>query len=107
MELLLHAQELLRLLLGQLVHRDAGPQREHLSDRLLVDLVEEVDTGRLHLGLFGGLLLEDRLLLVAEATGVLEALLLDRESLGAQHIVELALELAEIGRGLHPLDAEP
>ena len=45
----LHVEELLRLFLGELVHRDAGPQRQHLGDRLFVDLVEQVDAGRLDL----------------------------------------------------------
>ena len=51
--------------------------REHLGDGLLVDLVEQVDAARLDLGLLGRLLLEQRLLLVAQAAGLLEALRLD------------------------------
>ena len=50
-QLVLHAEELLGLLLGELVDGDAGPDREDLGDGLLVDLVEQVDAGRLDLGL--------------------------------------------------------
>ena len=35
-----------RLLLGQLVDRDAGPDAEDLGDGFLVDLVEQVDAAR-------------------------------------------------------------
>jgi hypothetical protein len=34
----------LAVFLGELVDRDAGPDRQHLGDRLFVDLVEQVDT---------------------------------------------------------------
>src|SRR3546814_17780843 len=43
-ELVLHAHEFLRLLLGELVDGDPRPHRRHLGDRFLVDLVAEVDT---------------------------------------------------------------
>jgi hypothetical protein len=106
-QLVLHAQELGRLLLGELVDRDAGPQREHLGDGLLVDLVEQVDTGGLDLGLLGGLLGEELLLLVAQAAGLLEVAgprplpswLLD-------DVGELVLDLLVVRRGLHALDAQ-
>ena len=76
-ELVLHAEELLGLLLGELVDGDAGPDREDLGDGLLVDLVEQVDAGGLDLGLLGLLLGEQLLLLVAQLAGLLEALGLD------------------------------
>ena len=60
----------------------------------------------LDLGLLGGLLLEQRLLLVAEAPGLLEALLLDGRLLGLLHLVELLLDLAQVGRRGHALDAQ-
>ena len=44
-ELVLHGEEFLGLLLGQLVNRDTGPHRQHLGDGLLVDLVEQVHAG--------------------------------------------------------------
>ena len=105
-QLVLHVDELLGLLLGELVDRDAGPQAEHLGDGFLVDLVEQVDAVGAHLGLLGGLLLEQRLLLVAQASGLLEALLLDGGLLGLLHFDELLLDLAQIGRGRHPLQAQ-
>ena len=55
-QLVLHAEQLGGLLLGELVDGDAGPEREHLGDRLLVDLVEQVDARGLDLGLLGRLL---------------------------------------------------
>jgi hypothetical protein len=76
-QLVLHAQELGGLLLGELVDGDAGPHGEHLGDGLLVDLVEEVDAGGLDLDLLGLLLAEQLLLLVAQAAGLLEVLGLD------------------------------
>ena len=94
------------LFLGELVDRDAGPERQHLGDGLFVDLVEQVDAGGLDLGLLGGLLLEQRLLLVAEAAGLFEPLLLDGALLGFLHVVELALDLPQVGRRRHALDAQ-
>ena len=87
-EVLLHLEQTLGLLLGELVHRDTGPQRQHLGDGFLVDLVEQVDAVGLDLELLGGLLLEQRLLLVAEATGLFELLLLDGALLRFLHLVE-------------------
>ena len=52
-QLVLHAQELGRLLLGEAVDRDAGPVGQHLGDGLLVDDVEEVDALGPQLGLLG------------------------------------------------------
>ena len=106
-ELVLHAEELCGLLLGELVDRDAGPDRQHLGDGLLVDLVEQVDAGGLDLGLLGVLLVEELLLLVAQAAGLLEVLLLDGLLLRLLTTLgELVLELLEVGRGLHALDAQ-
>jgi hypothetical protein len=105
-ELVLHAQELLRLLLGELVDGDARPHREHLGDGLLVDLVEEVDAGVLDLALLALLGGEQLLLLVAELAGLLEVLALDRLLLGLDDGGELALDLLEVGGRLHALDAQ-
>jgi hypothetical protein len=105
-ELLLHPEQLLGLLLGQLVDRDAGPDREDLGDGLLVDLVEEVDPGLLDLGLLRLLLGEELLLLVAELAGGLEVLGLDGPLLLLHHRRQLVLELLVVRRGLHALDAQ-
>jgi hypothetical protein len=105
-QLVLHAEELLRLLLGELVHRDAGPHREHLGDGLFVDLVEQVDAGVLDLALLGLLLGQEVLLGVAEAAGLLEVLLLDGLLLGLDDASELVLEVLVVGRRLHALDAQ-
>ena len=83
-----------------------GPDREHLGDRLLVDLVEQVDTGGLDLGLLGLLLAEQLLLPVAERAGVLEVLGLDRFLLLLDDLGDLVLELLVVRRGLHALDAQ-
>ena len=106
MQLVFHADELLGLLLGQLVDRNARPDRQHLGDGLLVDLVEQVDAGVLDLALLGVLGLEQLLLLVSKATGLLEVLLLDGGLLRLDHAGQLVLELLVVGRGLHPLDPQ-
>ena len=106
MEVVLHLEQTLGLLLGELVHRDPGPQREHLGNGFLVDLVEQVDALGLDLGLLLCLLLEQGLLLVAQAAGLFELLLLDGALLGFLHVVELLLDLAEIRRRRHALDAQ-
>jgi hypothetical protein len=56
--------------------------------------------------LLGRLLLEQRLLLIAQAAGLFELLLLDGALLGLLHLDELRLDLAQVGRGGHPLDAQ-
>ena len=53
-----------------------------------------------------GLLLEQRLLLVAQAAGLLEALGLDGVLLLLLHLGDAVLELLEVGRRLHALDAQ-
>ena len=50
-ELVLHAEQLLRLLLGELEDGDAGPGRQDLGDLLLVDLGEDVHLAGLPLAL--------------------------------------------------------
>ncbi len=97
----LHVEQLGGLFFGELVDRDAGPDAEHLGDGFFVDLVEQVDAGGLDLGLLGGLLLEQRLLLVAQAAGFFEVLLFDGALLGLLHFGELALDLFEV-RGACP-----
>ena len=106
-QLVLHAQELGRLLLGELVDGDARPEREHLGDGLLVDLVEEVDALGLELLLLGRALLEQLLLAVAQRRGPLELLGLDRAFLVLADVGDLLLELPVVGRRLHAPDAQP
>ncbi len=105
-QLVLHAEQLLGLLLGELVDGDAGPDGQDLGDGLLVDLVEEIDAGRLDLGLLGLLLAEQLLLLVAERAGLLEALGLDGLLLLADDLGDLVLDLLVVRRRLHALDAQ-
>ena len=97
-ELVLHAEELGGLLLGELEHRDAGPDREDLGDGLLVDLVEEVDAGVLHLALLGLPLGQELLLAIAQAAGLFEALRLDGLLLLLHDLSDLVLELLEVRR---------
>ena len=61
MELVLHLEELLGLLLGELVYGNAGPDREHFGDGLLIDLVEQVLARRLQFGLLGLLAVQELL----------------------------------------------
>ena len=71
-ELLLHPQELRRLLLGELVDGDARPVRQHLGDDVLVDDVEQFDALGAPLLLEGGLALELLSLLLGELLDELE-----------------------------------
>ncbi len=101
-----HVEETLGLLFGELVDGDARPHRQHVGDRFLVDFVEQVDAGVLDLGLLLGLLLEELLLLVAQAAGLFELLLLDSGLLGLLHVGELGLDLTQVRRHGHALDAQ-
>ena len=105
-QLVFHAEELGGLLLGELVHRDAGPQREHFGDRLFGDLVEEVDALGAPLGFLRRTLLEQFLLTVAQVRGPLELLGLDRGFLVLAGGRDLVLELPVVGRCLHATDAQ-
>ena len=105
-QLLFHAEELGGLFLGELVDRDAGPEREHFGDRLFVHFVEEVDALGAPLLLFRGALLEQFLLAVAQLGGPLELLGLDRRFLLAPDLRDLVFELAVVGRSLHATDAQ-
>ena len=105
-QLVLHAEELGGLLLGELVDGDAGPDGQDLGDGLLVDLVEEVDALALHVLLEAFLAPQELLLLVTQATGLFEALRLDRFLLLADDLGQAVLELLVLGRRLHALDAQ-
>ena len=70
------------------------------------DLVEEVDALGAPLALLGRPLLEQLLLAVAQARGRLELLALDRAFLVLADLGDLVLELAVVGRRLHPADAQ-
>ncbi len=105
-EFVFHAQQLLGFLLGQLVHRDAGPDAENLGDRFLVHLIEEIDTRGLDLALHLRFLGEQFLLLVTQASGGFEVLGLDRVLLPLDDAAELLFDLLERGRGCHPLDSQ-
>ena len=106
-QLVFHAQELGGLLLGELVDGDAGPQREHLGDRLLGDLVEEVDALGAPLAspwrraARGSSFSRSR-----SVRGPLELLRLDRRFLLLARGRDLVLELAVVGRRLHATDAQ-
>src|SRR5665213_3014193 len=105
-ELLFHADELRGLLLGELVDRDAGPVGQHLSDDILVDDVEEVDTFGAPLELQGGLRLELDLLLVSELLSHLEVLLLERSFFFRTNRGDVLLDLAVSRRRRHATDAK-
>src|SRR4051812_4429799 len=105
-ELLLHAHELLRLGLGELEHRDAGPHRDDVGDLLLADgRTLGVTLAPLPLLLELALAVRELALGVAEVRGLLELLRLDRGLLGAPRLLDLLLELPVHGRGGHRLDA--
>ena len=97
-ELLLHADQLLGLGLGQLEDGDAGPHRDDVGDLLLADLrgARRSSLGPLVLEL--ALLVRELALLVAQVRGLLELLRLDRGLLGAPRLLDLLLEIAVDGR---------
>src|SRR5919198_599682 len=106
-ELVLHPDQLLRLGLGQLEHRDAGPHRDDVGDLLLADrrALGALGLAGLPLLLELALLVRQAPLLVAEVGGLLELLRLDRGLLGAPRLLDLLLEVA-VDRWLrHRLDA--
>ncbi len=106
MQLVFHAEELCGLFFGELVDGNAGPHREHLGDGFLVHLVEQVDTGGLDLGLHFVLVGEEFLLAVAKTAGLFEVLRLDGFLLLGCHLGDLVLDLLEVSRGLHALEAK-
>ncbi len=104
-ELVLHADELLRLRLGELEDRDARPHGDDVGDLLLADLGLLVLLRGAPLVLELALLLRELALLVAQVRGLLELLGLDRRLLLLAHLLDLVLELAVARRGGHGLDA--
>ena len=105
-ELVLHAQQAGRLLLGQLEDRDARRRGEDLGDELLVDLGDDVHVAGLPLLLPLGLRREELLLGVAQGGGLLEVLRVDRGLLVPPRLRDLLVELAQVRRGRHPADAQ-
>jgi len=106
-QLVLHPQELLRLFLGELEHRDAGPGRQDLGDLFLVHLGEDVHLARLPLALARGLLLEQVALVVAQPRRSLEVLGVDGRLLLHPDLGDLLVHLADRGGSGHPTDAHP
>ena len=104
-QLVLHAEQLLGLLFGELEDGDAGPDRQDLGDLLLVDLGQDVHLARLPLRLAAGALLLQLALLVAERRGALEVLAVDRGFLAQAHLGDLLVDLADVGRRGHATDA--
>jgi len=83
----------------EFVDRDAGPDREDLGDGFLVDLVEQVDAGRLDLGFLRLLLGEQLLLLVAELAGLVAQHALQQAAHRDDVDAEGDRSTAEAGRG--------
>ena len=105
-QLVLHAQELRRLLLGEAVDGDARPGGQHLGDDLLVDDVEEVDALGAQLGLLALLAVEALLLLLGQLLGLLEGALLDGGFLVGPQPRDLLVELLGVRRRAHATDAQ-
>ena len=106
-QLVLHADELLRFGLGELEDRDAGPHRDDVGDLLLADLRALATLARGPLVLELLLLVGEAALLVAQVGGLLELLGVDRGLLLAPRRLDLLLEIAVHGRLRHRLDAHP
>ena len=106
-QLVFHAEELGGLLLGELVDGDARPQREDLGDRLLGDLVEEVDAFGAPLGLLGrraGRAAPSRRSRSFAARS--NCCAVDGGFLLPTRGRDLVFELAVVGRCLHATDAQ-
>ena len=97
-QLVLHLEQPGGLLLGELHDRDAGRDGEHLGDQLLVDLGDDVHVAGAPLLLALGLAGDELLLLVAQASGGLEVLAVDRALLALAHVGDLVVELAQVRR---------
>ena len=106
-QLLLHADEALRLGFGELEDRDARPHRDDVGDLFLADLglLGLLRVAPLVLEL--ALLLRQLALLVAQRGGLLELLALDRGFLVLADLLDLLFELAVARRRGHRLDAHP
>ena len=105
-ELVLHAEELGRLLLGEAVDGDAGPGGQHLGDDLFVHDVEQVDALGPQLGLLALLAVEALLLLLGQLLGLLEGALLDGGLLVGPQARDLLVELLGVRRRAHAPDAQ-
>ena len=103
-DLVLHAEELLRLLFGELENGDAGPDGEHLGDLFLADLGEDVHLAGLPALLATLALLLELPFLVAERGRTFEVLGVDRGFLAEPDLGDLLIDLANVGRGGHPAD---
>ena len=106
MQLVLHAQELGRLLLGEAVDGDARPGGQHLGDDFLVDDVEEVDALGPQLGLLALLAVQALLLLLGQLLGLLEGALLNGGFLVGAQASDLLVELLGARRRVHATDAQ-
>jgi hypothetical protein len=106
-ELVLHPHQLLRLGLGQLENRDAGPHRHDVGDLLLADPRPLAALAGLPLLLELALAVGQAPLLVAQVGGLLELLVLDRLLLLAAGLLDLVLEVAIDRRRGHRLDPHP
>src|SRR5450756_632194 len=104
-QLLLHAEELLALGLGDLDHRDAGPHAHDLGDLVFTDAGPHALVARLPLVFELELLVAELALLVAQVGGLLELLRLDGRLFLLADTGDLLFELAVAGRRRHGADA--
>ena len=104
-QLILHAQQTRGLFLGELEHRNARPGSEDLRNLLLANLSDGVGLARTPLLLALAALFTQLALLVAQTSCLLEVLLVDGGFLLAAHIGNLGVNLLQVSRGSHALDA--
>ncbi len=97
-QLVLHAEKLGRLLLGQAVDRDPGPGRQHLGDDFLVHDIEQIDAVGPQLGILHLFAVEALLLLLGQLLGLLEGTLLDGGFLVGPQPQDLLVQLLGAGR---------
>jgi hypothetical protein len=105
-QLVFHPEQLGGLFLGQAVHRNPGPVRQHLGDDVLVDDVEEFDAFGPPFGLLGVLAVEPFLLLLGQLLSLLERTLLDGRFLVGAQARDLLVKLLVARRSGHPTDPQ-
>ncbi len=106
MEFVLHAQELRRLFFGEAIDRDAGPHREHLGDRVLVDEVEDRAARRLDREIEFVALGDQFALLFVEGLGLFEGTTRHRTLFVGANAHDVLIELLLLRRRVHATDPQ-
>ena len=104
-QLVLHAEQTRRLLLGQLEDRDAGPVTEDLGDLLVVDLGHDVHMSPLRHCFSRSARCATSCFSLSRRLAAFEVLGVDRRFLLLARLGDAIVELAQVWRRGHPADA--